>query len=277
MAGDINLHELGRRLRGEYIGGIDVHNPPIQSVTPAGIQLVTSAYVPEGTWIMSEFREPEDFERQFMVRPMSELGGPDLKSFEDRVTDVMRTMWAEEPGGRRSIGVMTVDPPKGPAPKFEGELQLLTADTKAPDEYLRLAEKLGVVPKTLSRIIFRRFLQAEEIPVYEYTAVDRYLLSRCKWMQTHKPMRGGYYVEWSAIPVKGSATEGILGQDVGTIPIEALQTIERVMDNFPDAKRVEWYVSEIKGDPDPFLAAKYMGEMYVLFHWDEPGFSVLDK
>lgn len=156
------------------------------------------------------------------------------------------------------------------------------------EDYLEVARRVGLAHTSAVRhALFMKFLQEQEIPVYSYADVDKYLEERCQWMQTkHGGRAFGWF--WSKLEVlgcDGKAEFGQLGPFSGVraasvhdkpVPIEALRVVERV-NAFHDKKNLAWGVTAIRRDPDPFLGVHYAGRWSVLFHWDEPGFSIVKK
>lgn len=159
------------------------------------------------------------------------------------------------------------------APVFNGEPVDIDANDPGED-YVALTTKLKLRQPSLDKVQFRRFLQREEIVVYDNQAVNSYLEERKAWMQENRPERYGYTVEWLPLAIGDRSYEGSRVYDQA-VPIEALQVADKVMSGFGASHELTWEVSQIKKDPDPFLACSFRGERYVLAHWDEPGFSVV--
>lgn len=171
----------------------------------------------------------------------------------------------------------------------------------APSGYLELAERIGLKGRHLVQQKMLRLFQREEIPVYNAESVKAYMDGICKALTetinaTGKtPARwgkqGAVVWGWLQAPITtfgrvGDRAFGLAYTD--TIPIEALQVVDRVKTAMEkdgiELKQYAWQVSKVEEYPDPFLrlvAVKYdeeaadEREQYVLFHWDEPSWSIL--
>jgi hypothetical protein len=166
-----------------------------------------------------------------------------------------------------------------PIPTFEGEAVAVEVEIPegCTEEYMALATKLGVANYETSKMLFKRFLQEQEICVYDLESVQAYLTERCKYLNE----RDGYDASSAFSGVRwawdwhGVHPGQLSNQFNDVMPIEAMRVMDRVQSGFPDAKNMTWGVAKIFKDPDPFLGVLYEGDWYVLFHWQEPGFSVV--
>ena len=163
----------------------------------------------------------------------------------------------------------------GPEPEFKGiaeELDVAVPEG-ATNEYVELADKLGMpMTKDVRVKLFNDFLRKNEIVVYNLADVEAYLWKRCKWLNDKNKMdatsiSSGERHTWKWMSAKMYAQEA-------TVPIEAMRVMDQVSAFSSAQAPMEFGVSKIDKDPDPFLSVSFMGVRYVLFHWDEPGFSV---
>lgn len=165
----------------------------------------------------------------------------------------------------------------GPEPEFAGDPVVFAPDVPqgATDEYTKLAASLGVpLTNDLRSKLFEDALRRNEVVVYSLADVEAYLWRRCKWLNDKagydaSTSTSGERITWCWQPLAKYAVKD-------TVPVEALRAAEQVKNLVPTEQQnaLEFQVSKIYKDPDPFLSVSYCGRRYVLFHWDEPGFSV---
>jgi hypothetical protein len=135
-------------------------------------------------------------------------------------------------------------------------------------EYEALSEELGIKNRALDELRLKRFLAKEEIPVYPYDRVKRFLDSEVQKLNKKETQNPGLsYYDWSWKSAKKYTKE---------IPLSALQMMKRVKDKLPGAKFAISDYQVVR--PDPFLAV-WLGNspFTVIHHWDEPDFELVDK
>jgi len=152
-------------------------------------------------------------------------------------------------------------------------------ETEATEEYLRLAMRAGIRGKIFYDAVHHAF-RKHEIVVYPQLAVSRYLDGICEGLtkivtkDDRHPRDWGFDgtagVQWSWLSVENYDD---------TIPVEALRVMDRANSALDDIgisrEGLTWAVSKVTSYPDPFLALYTGSRLYVLYHWDEPGFSIL--
>jgi hypothetical protein len=165
----------------------------------------------------------------------------------------------------------------GEEPKFSGDAVVLEADVPdgATDEYQALASKLGLpMARDLRKKLFVDALRRNEVVVYNLADVEAYLWQRCKWLNDKAGYDASSSTSGERYTWQWQRAATYAAED--TIPVEAMRVMDQVKNLVPteQARAMEFQVSKIWKDPDPFLSVSYLDERYVLFHWDEPGFSV---
>ena len=179
----------------------------------------------------------------------------------------------------------------------------LTSD--APDTYLEMCRKLGYWP---SQFIDKQldpfcnsFMRKNEFAVYDKQQVELYLKSRCRHAEfkeyekkgdaaRNRWGRNSFQWEWKPLREQDRCerkpNDGKLFAE--TIPQEALEVVAKVTEAWETQTKgtpmqgvqPHFSASEIYKDPDPFLRVVFarrnseVSSSFVLFHWDEPGFSV---
>jgi hypothetical protein len=147
---------------------------------------------------------------------------------------------------------------------------------EADEEYLGLAQELGISSAAVDRERLLRILEDEGIPIYDPEKVN-------KWMD-HKTPQGK---TWKWFPVRSKDLVPSLF-DLGTrmqrlgvgtyrhrIPMPVLETIAKISHRMEEAV---FFITDYEDKrPDPFLAVstKSMasaGELFIIERWDEPGF-----
>ncbi len=165
-----------------------------------------------------------------------------------------------------------------PAPLSEGELK----------EYTELAQKAGVYVSQLVMHRFSRFLNDQDIPVFNHDEVVKYMDVKAKeqgnkdgwcWhplrekdkmggsFGTNTPVYSDYYAKWC----------GVYGK---VVPLRALKKVALIEEHFKD--EVKMFVSDYAvKHPDPFLMALIDGNRvvhrYVIDFWNEPGFGLTQQ
>lgn len=167
----------------------------------------------------------------------------------------------------------TIEKPQPVAPSG----QKVKAESKEMVEsYKTLAQKLGFNPLQLKNEEFKLFLKENNIPIYDYNHVLKYLNELVDQSGSRKS------IVWS--PLRQKERDAILKSETRPIndrlnsniyqqivPLSVLQTIEKINDAFPDA---QFFVSEITNIPDPFLAVGFAGlPLTIVDFWAEPGFK----
>lgn len=155
--------------------------------------------------------------------------------------------------------------------------------------YEELSRELGFFPAQLLEEQINRFLADQEIPVYDYKEVDRYLTVIARQQKKFwiwRPLRerdkpqgwgwtghhdeddsevprghGSYYDMWAYRPYDKA------------VPIHILRHVKTIQERFGDS--VLFFVSDYAvPDPDPFIMVTALDVSRIVFGvWDEPTFG----
>jgi len=192
----------------------------------------------------------------------------------------------------------TAPPVEIPEPETLNAIDVLMPETvpaaDIEDEYATLVDELGMSNTDVQRARLARWLQKEEIVVYDRHKVESYLLAKGeadpkfkarakKWnADMIRASRDVYSPFFSAQVGKGPRCVikwPALSETEERIPVEALRMAKRIKDGCGmeiDLKvsKVEWNIPEIFRDP--FLSVSVKGDStgFIVFKWDEPGFTV---
>lgn len=159
-------------------------------------------------------------------------------------------------------------------------------------EQKRLWKELDHTPPSFIEARLIRFLKKKGIKVYKEEQVYRFLTDK------YGPETPRHYSSWQWRPMRtqdilqSSEYPGILWGNVDrarngknpfvivynlAIPVPVLQIAEKIKREVPEVK---FYVSDLHREsevnaPDPFLACFIPGsaQIYIVAHWDEPGFK----
>ncbi len=143
--------------------------------------------------------------------------------------------------------------------------------------YEEACSKLGYYPDDLHGLKLKQFLFENEIPLYDYDHVIKYLGHIAADDETHicwKALRGSdgcSYLQLRSPYGDRLVQKKQSGIYKKIVPLRVLETISLIQGSYPDAK---FYVSELVNFPDPFAAVSITeGTLHVFACWDEPGFS----
>lgn len=168
-----------------------------------------------------------------------------------------------------------------------------------PDGYIEIAERIGLVGKTIQKARMLRLFQREEIPVYDPATVNAYMDSICTALTATIKATGKTPARWGG---QGAVVWGWTPAPISTfghtrqteriysdpLPLEVIAMIDRVKTAMEkegiDIKQYAWEISEVEEYPDPFLRliakqshteAGDEDEQFIVMHWDEPSWSIL--
>lgn len=154
------------------------------------------------------------------------------------------------------------------------------------EAYTALATKLGVRNGAFLCEALLRFLQREEVPVYNLAIVERYL-------DCILPYQGEDYTQsagWCRYPLrledvgklnnhKANRNGAIVrAQYQAAVPLPVLQLVDKISTQFPDVCftvlapfNKDW----VRPVGDPFLSVQAVGmDQLIIACWDEPGFKL---
>lgn len=164
-------------------------------------------------------------------------------------------------------------PPPGPVkPKA-----VLAPPIERRHEYMALIEELQISCREVENLKLKALLHKHHMPIYDLTEVVAYLNSLIP-----PTAKNHLYVSWASLrPPHGHERES--HWDAGrstvyyhnlytkTVPIHVLKRVKTLL---ADDQTLEFYVSEIRVNPDPFLMVKRPeSDGFVIAAWDEPGFE----
>jgi hypothetical protein len=168
-------------------------------------------------------------------------------------------------------------------------LNLSKSDFELQQDYLTACSKLGYDPEELRDLIFKKFLFDNEIPLYDYEQVVKYLQYLVDTNPIYSDGPGRYHIVWrglrlsdgcSYVTYKDAITADIIirhSDEDGhrpynrIVPLRVLKTIALIQGAYPSSK---FYVSDLVKIPDPFAAVNIGTKTFHVFAvWDEPGFS----
>ena len=151
------------------------------------------------------------------------------------------------------------------------------AVTDLPDaEYVRLSQRLGVNQIPLQVVELTKVVHEMALGIYDYRSVVNYLDAQEQHINSDRTAWRRY--EWNWHPIRSAREFGRsrperVSMDLYNkpIPYPVLLTIERIESRFPKAC---FYVSDLRGVSDPFLAVTVEGAdtLLVIERWDEPAF-----
>lgn len=151
------------------------------------------------------------------------------------------------------------------APKAQRATKLIQY---IPTGYEELAKELQV-PDTTSKQAeinkFLHFLDSNGIKVYDKQKVYDFC-NRSIGAYSRAYMR-----EWSLRSVDYPPPSRYNVYN-GVLPIEVLRTTRTISRGYPTAKFRVWDY-ELHRVADPFLVVDILGQLFVVYHWDEPGFT----
>lgn len=157
--------------------------------------------------------------------------------------------------------------------------------------YEKLAEELEFMPAQLLREQLLMFLAENDIPIYDYAEVDKYLIHEAEKQKKYwiwRPLRErdkpkdwinieGHYANGStesAWRAHGSyrRDESAYRPYDKAIPIHILQDVKKIQDRFKD--KLSFFVSDYDvPKPDPFIMVTALDVGTIIFGvWDEPAF-----
>jgi hypothetical protein len=174
------------------------------------------------------------------------------------------------PDGRSRFDIVSGRGVNVPSEKPDVVAEILAAQD-IPDEYFELAGKVGLDSPAVIDVLFRRFLQREEIAVYPLDKVNAFMdwnLAREKKRLYEDRLR------WVWKALRNEDCVVTLQVYNKPVPMSALQMVARCLEfDIPDKLYFEVTDYEVP-KPDPFLSVSLKGgrERYVIHHWDEPYF-----
>ena len=163
-------------------------------------------------------------------------------------------------------------------------------------EYLRLSAELGTIAgkRELAWRPLDEFLHERGMGYYDYSEVMKFLTeqaplaepsaSEITWaitMGRKLPEKQKQVSSWEPLRAKDAWKEYSSGASwdyplyAKKVPLQALQLVADIEKHAPDAYK--FYVSDYQDPrPDPFLAVSHnaTNERRVIFHWDEPMFTM---
>jgi hypothetical protein len=165
-------------------------------------------------------------------------------------------------------------------------------EAKWSPEYRALATKVGAIPREIADYEMREYLAGQGLPIYPPADVIAYLKDRAEIMaKKHEGeaadvgwnnlWNGRFAFGWvglrtcdrpqtAAVLIGGSHRAGPYNL---AIPGPVLETVAGLIQRFGD--RVQFAVSEIYRDPDPFLLVNIDHDQnYIVERWDEPSFRM---
>jgi len=151
------------------------------------------------------------------------------------------------------------------------------------EEYQELATDLGLSNCSFKAMKLVDFLQRNEIPVYDTKLVGDYLLKKAESNKEYQSRlelwRESTYVFSNEPTITMSWC--LLSNYKEQIPIEGLRLVSKIKKEFgepiiTEVSNVEYSYPAIFRDP--FLSVRMEGDTnktrFVIFKWDEPGFTV---
>ncbi len=167
-------------------------------------------------------------------------------------------------------------------------LHLVKTNSDQISSYIKLSKEMNFRPVQLTIMLILEILYKENITVYNYDEVDKYLRMKIKedsidghWVW--KPLRSKDYNLKLSWPSKegydhyhGVYYEGI-GMYQKLVPYEILETVKKIESKMVSSEihNIGFYVSDYHiPKPDPFIALMGAGfDRPIIFgEWDEPDF-----
>lgn len=193
--------------------------------------------------------------------------------------DVLQTMESQMFGLRKRAEdpISLVHPEKPiPVPLTHGVNPLGT--------YEELAKELGFFPAQLFDEQLLRFLNKENMPIYDYEKVDAYMTALARvaeknwgWRplrEKDKPKDWGWSGRLESIKDKYFSYGGYYAACYDkAVPIRILRQVKKIQGEFGD--RAFFFVSDYSVPvPDPFIMVTTEFAQRIVFGvWDEPGFG----
>jgi hypothetical protein len=161
------------------------------------------------------------------------------------------------------------------------------AATPMPSAYEQLAAELDFLPDELLNQQIGNFLVEQQIPIYNYKAVCKYMTAIAVsnganffWRplrRKDKEIFGGWH--WGRGQKHGyyQSIDSVCRPYDKLVPAHILNDVKIIQDRF--GPQVAFFVSDYKASsPDPFIlvtAPRIEVDLWVFGAWDEPGFGVI--
>jgi len=171
--------------------------------------------------------------------------------------------------------------------------EIIDDGKEIPDErYLQKARDIGIISEAITDGILKNIFKTEKILIYPYVEVTKFLRKMADQENTH----------WYWIPVRVKDMENaerrakFIGQGIHAIepvhyarfcnnstypraiPDRVLQKITTIVNKYPTPNDLVFYIGDYRcrTQPDPFLAVTTINtaSIFVIDHWDEPGFRI---
>ena len=155
------------------------------------------------------------------------------------------------------------------AVKVGGDAEEITA-------YANLCQRIRAETPAVQMLRLQHFLAEQGILAYDSIEVRQHLSKLCGETKRYNwhPLReedGGVSFRWywgdERCASSSSPSIHLYGE---VVPSSVLETVEKIVEKFPDAK---FFVSAISDVKDPFLGVTFPGQVLIIVEvWDEPGF-----
>jgi hypothetical protein len=151
-----------------------------------------------------------------------------------------------------------------------------------PDSYAELAKSIGFNPGMILETEVHNFLIEQQIPIYDYAAVVRYMTKLAKqrhrifvWRPLREIDRKRANYEWGKWNDHDSYFSCKTEVYRHFVPAHILRDVQTIDAKF--GERVQFFVADYAVvDPDPFILVTALRMRRIVFGaWDEPEFGVV--